>query len=129
MNGKLLGSAAAGLLTILCFQLFLSLTWESLFAWAQVHQPWILNSWSSALLGCALVFSASGATIALLRGSSWRVALAFVSGVVVCLVAIALGVGLGNLWPIATLIAAILTGVSALAGAALAFGVRRYFAG
>ena len=109
---SLLVPTLAGLALVTLLQVFFSLTWNSLFAWAQVKEPWWLNSVGSIAVTLVVVFFATVVLLSRTGAPLVRNALALLGGLLVGTVAALAVLGLGNLWP-----AALLVGGLLLAGA------------
>ena len=109
-NRSLLVPALAGLVLFALLQVVFSITWNSLFAWAQVKKPWWLNSVGSIAVTLVVVFLATVVLLSRLGAPLARSALALLGGLLVGTVAALAVLRLGNLWPVALLPGCILLG-------------------
>ena len=64
----------------LLLQLLLVLTWELVFAWAEVHEPWFLNSGKALVSSCAFIFICTVVILLARRRSSIADVLALTAG-------------------------------------------------
>jgi hypothetical protein len=124
MNMSVVIPGLTGLTVFTVLQIFFSLTWDRLFAWAKVTQPSWLSSTRSVVVTLLVVFLTTtvlfGITkIALLRGS-----MAMIGGLAVGMTIALLVQGPGNLWPIALVVGYVLLSVPVALGALAATGLR-----
>ncbi|MBP7147873.1 MAG: hypothetical protein KBD01_10040 [Acidobacteria bacterium] len=125
----LIVSFALGLGVFLLLQLLLVLTWELVFAWAEVHEPWFLNSGKALVSSCAFIFICTVVILLARRRSSIADVLALTAGIVLGSAIVLVSLGAGNIWPLVLIFGSVLCTVSVVLGAAVAFGVRRLCGG